>query len=344
MAKLSANKLIVGPVLLLGMLALFVSYTYLQQRNDIRKPAKRTVQISYSFIISDIQSQAHNIRIWIPIPVSNEHQQMHTFQVLANWSYQVVSEPEHGNRFIVFDFVDTELLTTNTADITVNFDVTRHAIGRLHKHSPAEQVTNEQLARHLAADRLIPIDGKIAKEAQAIVGNIDSPLKQVRCIYDHIVDTLTYDKSGTGWGRGDALYACDIRKGNCTDFHSLFIAQTRALNIPARFIMGLPFAENKTEGSISGYHCWGEFYLTGKGWQPVDASEASKFPQKKEAFFGGLDEHRVAFTVGRDIKLPGSVAEPLNYVIYPHVEIDGKSHNSVKTTFSFSKRIYPSRQ
>jgi len=174
----------------------------------------------------------------------------------------------------------------NTVDITVNFDVTRHAISRLHKHSSSEQTSNEQFARYLAADRLIPIDGKIAQEARVVAGGIDSPLKQVRRIYDHIVDTLTYDKSGIGWGRGDALYACDIRRGNCTDFHSLFIAQTRALNIPARFIMGLPLPINKAEGSIPGYHCWAEFYIAGQGWEPVDASEASKFFQKKEKFFG----------------------------------------------------------
>ena len=30
-------------------------------------------------------------------------------------------------------------------------------------------------------------------------------------LYDNIVETLSYDKSGTGWGRGDAVYACDVR-------------------------------------------------------------------------------------------------------------------------------------
>ncbi len=234
-----------------------------------------------------------------------------------------------------FDSIDVALLGTNTLDITVNFDVTRYAIGRLHKHSPAEQVSNDLLARHLAPNRLIPIEGKIAQEARAVAGHLQNPLKQIRSIYDHIVDTLTYDKSGIGWGRGDALYACNIRKGNCTDFHSLFIGQARALGIPVRFIMGLPLPEGKTEGFISGYHCWAEFYLPERGWLPIDASEASKFPQKKEMFFGGLDEHRVAFTLGRDIKLPNSKAEPLNYVIYPHVEINGKTHKDVRTNFYF---------
>ncbi len=339
MAKFSANKLIAVLVLILGMLAILVSYAYLQQQGNIVEPGKRTVQISYSFTISDIPSQTHDIRAWVPIPLSNKHQRIHTFHVLPTWPYRVVSESEYGNRFIVFDLMDITLPSTNTLDITVNFDVTRYAIDRLHKHSPAEQASNDQLARYLSPDRLIPIDGKIAQEAQTVAGHLQNPLKQIRSIYDHIVNTLTYDKSGIGWGRGDALYACDIRKGNCTDFHSLFIGQARALGIPVRFIMGLPLPEGEIEGFISGYHCWAEFYLAEQGWQPVDASEASRFPQKKEMFFGGLDEHRIAFTLGRDIKLPGSVAEPLNYVIYPHVEIDSKPHKSVNTTFSFKDVI-----
>jgi hypothetical protein len=332
MVKFSANKLIGVSVLILAILA---SYAYLQQRGNIVEPGKRTVQISYSFTISDISTQAEDIHIWVPIPPSNEHQQIHTFQVLQTWPYRIVNEPEYGNRFIIFDLMDIALLGKNTLDITVNFDVTRYAIGLLHKHSPAEQASDDQLARYLAADRLIPIDGKIAQEAQVVAGHLQNPLKQIRSIYDHIVDTITYDKSGIGWGCGDALYACNIRKGNCTEFHSLFIGQARALGIPVRFIMGLPLPEGKMKGFISGYHCWAEFYLPERGWLPIDASEASKFPQKKEMFFGGLDEHRVAFTLGRDIKLPDSKAEPLNYVIYPHVEINGKTHKDVRTNFYF---------
>ena len=70
----------------------------------------------------------------------------------------------------------------------------------------------------------------------------------------------------------------------------------------------------------------------------LDASEASKFPKNKERYFAQLDQHRIAFTVGRDIKLPGSKSEPLNYVIYPHVEIDGDIHNSVRSTFYFKEQ------
>jgi hypothetical protein len=275
------------------------------------------------------------MRIWVPVPPTNDYQKLHDLNLADNRAYQIVDEPEFGNRFLVFDVNDESLANSSEASFSIKFRVTRYAIQPMRKKSSIRQTAQDEPARYLAANRLIPIDGRIAAEAKQVAGNIQNPLKQIRRLYDHIVATVRYDKSGTGWGRGDALYACDIRTGNCSDFHSLFIGQARALGIPARFIMGLPLPEDKTEGVIEGYHCWGEFFLPEKGWCPVDASEASKFPQKKEQFFCGLDEHRVAFTTGRDIKLPGSSAEPLNYAIYPHVEIDSLPHEKVQTAFFF---------
>src|ERR1035438_3068951 len=96
-----------------------------------------------------------------------------------------------------------------------------------------------------------------------------------------------YDKTGKGWGRGDIYYACQERRGNCTDFHAIFIGYARALGIPARFAIGFPLPADRGEGKIAGYHCWAEFYAKGIGWIPVDASEAAKNPAKREYFFGG---------------------------------------------------------
>ncbi|MDP6381277.1 MAG: transglutaminase-like domain-containing protein, partial [Phycisphaerae bacterium] len=222
-------------------------------------------------------------------------------------------------------------------DITVNirFNVKRLAYRKLDGRRIAERVPKESLARFLAPARLIPIDGKIAEEARRVTCDVEAPLAVARCLYDHIVSTVRYDKSGTGWGRGDAVRACLIRTGNCTDFHSLFIGEARALGLPARFVMGLPLPEDKSSGEILGYHCWAEFYLEGEGWVPLDASEASKFPERKESLFGGLDANRVAFTIGRDIRIPEAATDPYNYVIYPHVEVDGKTHINVETKFSF---------
>jgi transglutaminase-like putative cysteine protease len=99
--------------------------------------------------------------------------------------------------------------------------------------------------------------------------------------------------------------------------------------------MGFPLPDARGEGAVAGYHCWAEFWIDGQGWTPLDASEAFKHPEKKEALFAGLDENRIEFTLGRDIVIPGSATNPQNFVIYPVVEVDGKKFEQVATKFSF---------
>ena len=59
-------------------------------------------------------------------------------------------------------------------------------------------------------------------------------LQRARALYDYLLATMRYDKTGTGWGRGDAEWACDSKRGNCTDFHSLFMSMARSQHIPSR--------------------------------------------------------------------------------------------------------------
>jgi transglutaminase-like putative cysteine protease len=77
---------------------------------------------------------------------------------------------------------------------------------------------------------------------------------------------MKYDKTGTGWGRGDAAYFCAAKKGNCTDFHGFFVGLARAAGIPARFAIGFPVPAKATEGMIGGYHSWAEFYVAEYRW------------------------------------------------------------------------------
>jgi len=197
--------------------------------------------------------------------------------------------------------------------------------------------TDPMLQRYLEPDRLVPLNGVIAQLAQEHTTGDSSPIVKARHIYDYVVSTMKYDKSGDGWGRGDAVWACSSKRGNCTDFHSLFIGMMRSAGIPARFEIGFPIPETKTAGDIPGYHCWAEFYLQGSGWVPVDASEASKNPERRNYFFGATDANRVFFTYGRDLRLsPEQKGDPLNYFIYPYAELNGKPFAGMQNHFAFS--------
>ena len=72
------------------------------------------------------------------------------------------------------------------------------------------------------------------------------------------------------------------------------------------------------------------------GWIPVDISEAWKHQEKKDYFFGAHDTNRMQFTMGRDLKLsPAQDGPPVNYLVYPYVEVDGKEYSNVSLDISF---------
>jgi transglutaminase-like putative cysteine protease len=197
-------------------------------------------------------------------------------------------------------------------------------------------VPRVELARFLEPDRLVPVTGVPAQLAEQETKGATTTLEKAKDIYEYVFRTMKYDKSGTGWGHGDTLWACDAKHGNCTDFHSVFISMARAEKIPARFQIGFPLPADKHSAEIPGYHCWAEFYLDSVGWVPVDISEAWKHQEKHDYFFGAHDVNRVQFTQGRDLKLaPAQEGPPLNYFVYPYVEIGGKEHPNVAIAFSF---------
>jgi transglutaminase-like putative cysteine protease len=201
------------------------------------------------------------------------------------------------------------------------------------------QPPSEELARWLKPDRLVPLDDQIRAWSKEVVeaAHARTDLEQARAIYNHVVSTVRYDESGKGWGRGDIYYACEKRRGNCTDFHAIFIGYARAAGIPARFAIGQRLPADRGTGMIAGYHCWAEFYAKGIGWVPVDASEAAQDPSRREYFFGAHDENRVEFSRGRDLVLiPAQKGEPLNYFVYPYAEVDGKPLTSVEHQMAFS--------
>jgi transglutaminase-like putative cysteine protease len=164
---------------------------------------------------------------------------------------------------------------------------------------------------------------------------------QARALYDWVFAHMQYDKSVPGWGLGDIPYCLKIGKGNCTDFHTLFIALARASGIPARWSIGFPLAYGGDgaggEQKVQGYHCWAEFYAPGAGWVPVDISEARKHPELKDYFFGSLSGNRILFTRGRDLLLePDGSGRRLNYLIYPVARADGRDVSGVEWTFRYT--------
>lgn len=143
-----------------------------QSADSAQTEPKRTVEITYSFTVCDIPERAQRTRIWVPVPPSNSHQKLHDMILGGDWTYRIADESEFGNRFLIFDVNNARLSGSRQAAFSVKFRVTRYAIQTLRQHTSARPAAQDEPARYLAANRLIPIDGRIAAEAQRIAGHL----------------------------------------------------------------------------------------------------------------------------------------------------------------------------
>jgi hypothetical protein len=281
----------------------------------------------YVATLSDIPPNTEKLDVWIPLPQSAEHQKISDVKIDSPYDFTTRGEGAWGNRYAYAAIASPPSSLT----VRVKFTVTREE-AKLSEPKGARG----NLDQALRADRLVTLSPRVRKLADEVTAGKSGALEQARAIYDHLVATMQYDKTAPGWGKGDTERACDIRKGNCTDFHSLFMSLARAKGIPSRFVIGFPMTAR--DGVARGYHCWAEFWVEGKGWIPVDASDAAKSPALKDYLFGNLDAERMQFTVGRDLMVAPATAEPLNYFIYPYGEVKGQPTGVPSIALEFAPR------
>lgn len=305
----------------------------------------RRFNLTYTVTLKNLSPEKQRVRVWIPIATSDANQQVFLNNISSPVPTQKALDPEYRNQVLYAEIHNPK---DAIATFSLDYEVTRREYSKgdyaqlMRLNSEPQNDAPAAVRRFLEPDHLVPIDGKMKELAEENTQGKHGPVEKAHALYDYVFKTLRYDKSGTGWGRGDSLWACDAKHGNCTDFHSLFISMMRAENIPARFEIGFPLPEDVQQGEIPGYHCWAEFYVSGSGWVPVDISEAWKHPEKHDYFFGSLDPNRVQFTIGRDLTLaPKQDGPPLNYFVYPYVEVDGKPYDAVDKKFAFREAAGP---
>ncbi len=236
-----------------------VSLFFLLSLCAFAQSKSRHFELNYSFTVR-ITDPGKPLDIWFPMAQSDQFQQVKVLSKSGDLKLKETTDPEYGNKMF---YTHTDQATQPEYHFTVKYDVVR--LEHVAEVSLKHPASDKSLQRFLQADKLVPITGKPAELAAAQVKPGMSDLDKGRAFYDYTFSTMRYDKTGTGWGRGDTLWACDAKHGNCTDFHSVFISMARSQKIPARFEMGLSLPEGQNAGQIAGYHCWAEFYTPRTG-------------------------------------------------------------------------------
>ncbi len=282
-------------------------------------PKSRSFLLTYAGAITG-QEPGAMVKVWIPVPPTNDEQTVETVSKKLPEGAKLYKEPWYDNEMVYFE---TKAGADGSVPYEIVYKVTRKEIRGLTETKAGDA---NKIARFLQPDELVPISGKPLE----LVKNKklpDDPVERAKAFYDLVNGHMKYDKpAGKPWGRGDVVWVCDSKYGNCTDFHSLFISLARAHKIPAKFEMGFSIPDKAPKGEVQGYHCWAKFRPSEKGWMAVDISEANKDPKMKDYYFGNLTADRVTVSVGRDIDLvPKQQGKALNYFIFPYAEVDGKA-------------------
>ncbi len=300
-----------------------------------QEPSARSVELSYACAIERIPESAGAIDLWMPVASDTDGQRVTRAEAVWPAGGQIATEGKYGNRIYHRHFAAPFEAEAREGVLGAEllFEIHRMEIEVPEAKGSAVaggSAAVAGLSAYLGANRLIPVDGPIEAIARELALEKETPLRAARKIYDYVIDEMTYDWRAAGAGVGNTLWACDSKKGDCSDYHSVFIALCRNRGIPADHEFGFPIRTKRDYGRLPSHHCWARFHIEGVGWIPIDASEADKHPELRDYNFGSQGANLLKFSHGRDVVLePPQAAPPLNRFIAPYVEIDGKPHPHV---------------
>ncbi len=179
--------------------------------------------------------------------------------------------------------------------------------------------------------------GKLKKISLDLLKNKKSYIEKVRAIYDYVYDNMEYSKEIPGYGTGDVERACEVKAGNCIDFHSLFVALANVSGIISTEVANIDIPIEAVKPDEPGfpnycnasYHCNAEVFLPNLNiWLPLDISHAKK-KNKKYFYFGSLDNLRLKIGRRGNVLLPKSDIRIPRILTKPYVLIDGKEFENV---------------
>lgn len=304
-----------------------------------------TYAVQHGLTVKDIPQGAKKVRIWFWVPKEDAAQKVLDFAVTkAPGHYNLTRDPIYGQQYL---YAEIENPAQNTAVLSTEFVVKRCAVAVAHdpaKAGPMTSAHRQTFAAYLRKDTPnMEVTDEVVNMAAQVVGNETNVVKQARLIYDYVIEKAEHYSKGEAAPKpskiGSVAYCRTNGGGSCTDMHSLFMALCRAQGIPTRLSFGSRLqAKNEGKEIDPGYRCSVEFFAPKLGWIPLDVAAGDTNPDKKEFYFGGLDERRILFNDGRDLELsPKQNGPRLNLLIGAYVEVDGQAHTAWDRTMKFNE-------
>jgi transglutaminase-like putative cysteine protease len=290
--------------------------------------------------------------VWVPLPTIDTEWQR---SLSSNWSgnareERIGNDPRFGARYLVAQFDGSSPPVIEVASRVQTRD---RAIDW--KQAPAATESPQDLRLWLQPTDLMPTDGIVRKTAHRIVSGSRSDTEKVQRIYDWIVLNTFREPKVKGCGTGDIKTMLETGNfgGKCGDINGLFVGLCRAAGVPARDVYGIRVAPSAfgyrelggNSASLKGaQHCRAEVYLKKHGWVAMDPADVTKVMRQetpewikdpdnpvvapvKKALFGGWEGNWMGYNFAHDVRLQGSNAGKLGFLMYPQAQTGGEAYD-----------------
>src|SRR5260370_14646927 len=223
---MTRRYLALSSILLLALVAVVAAHAGRETapKTSVAVPA-RSFEFTYKVDVPSRQDSAGPTHLWIPLPQADGYQDIHGLHFDSPVSYTQGRDLEYGNAFAAF--TPTAQQSAAGFDVVLRFTAVRRehrvALDSAALRSVSASASRDpNLQRFLEPDKLVPLNGRLADVAKEHTAGDTTPIQKARHIYDYVLATMRHHENSAGWGRRDAICACTSKRGNCTDFHSLF--------------------------------------------------------------------------------------------------------------------------
>ena len=296
-----------------------------------------TYEYDYRVIVTP-PYHTKKLRVWLPIPPSNEVQQ---YELLSSETFplsaqpEMGTEPKFGNQFAYFEFDDPK----GAQIIRRRFRVTTCELNWNIDESRVQKVSQwpDAFDPYLSSDTSVAVTPELRTELNRFLPKPTRKYRDLTTAIRWVEDNLEYDHSNASL-QASSTHALENRTGHCSDYHGLCSAFGRALGYPTRVTYGLAGFEKNSPS-----HCKLEAFVPGYGWVSYDVSETQKLIKKVQAAEELSDEEKqqlieaarkrlrrgfrdntwIKQTVGTDYDLVPQASQPVKVVRTIYAEADG---------------------
>jgi hypothetical protein len=197
---LKTSALTTGSLVLTGLLPDFAGLAYASKVEAPPSPDWSTVKdsevkamelnITYVTTLLKPPKRGGMVRFWVPLPESDQEQDVTGLAIDSPAAYQVNVEPVYGNRMV---FVESSQFREGDR-ITLAYRLRRKRSGVIRD--------TDDTAKHLVLTERERPTPEILSFVDMVVGDEKDPMEIGRKIYYAMVDLLTYDKTIPGCGMG----------------------------------------------------------------------------------------------------------------------------------------------